>query len=271
MQLTANVYVETGYHGANVGYITTGQGIVMVDSPQRPTDAVAWRKRIEEEGEISYLINTHSHGDHFFGNFFFDAPIIAHQKAREAILKADINQLMARIEEIDPDGLSLVSEYHINAPTITFSENLTLYPGNPTIELIHLPGHSAGGIGILIPEERVIFAGDNIFCKLQAFLHEADPGTWQQSLKRIDELDVDCIIPGHGEICDKSYLIEQSSFIQEWVDTVQKALDRGWTKEEALSRISLLDRYPMAPGNEKRGPELQRMNVSRLYDVLTQG
>ena len=54
MKLTANVYVETGYHGANVGYITTDRGIVMVDSPQRPTDAVAWRKQIEGEGEISY-------------------------------------------------------------------------------------------------------------------------------------------------------------------------------------------------------------------------
>jgi len=270
MQLTKNVYVETGYQGANVGYITTGRGIVMVDSPQRPTDAIDWRKRIEDVGKVSYLINTHSHSDHFFGNFFFNAPVIAHQKAREAILKADINQLMTRIEEIDQGGLPLVSEYHINAPIITFSDKLTLYPCTPAIELIYLPGHSAGGIGVLIPEERVVFAGDNIFCKLQAFLHEADPVAWQQSLKRIGELDVDHIVPGHGEICDKSYLTEQSDFIQEWVDTVQKAIDKGWAREEALSRISLLDRYPMAPGNESRGPELQRMNVTRLYDVLTQ-
>jgi cyclase len=271
MQVTANVYAEIGYYGANVGYITTEQGIVMVDSPQRPTDAIDWRKRVEREGKISYLIDTHAHADHFFGNFFFNAPIIAHQKTREAILKSDIKQLLARVEEIDPEGLSMVSEYHINAPAITFSENLSLYLGNPTIELIHLPGHTAGETGILIPEERVIFAGDNIFHKVQAFLHEADPVTWLQSLKRIGELDVDYIVPGHGEICDKSYLTEQADFIQEWVDTVRKALDRGWAKKEAMSRISLLDRYPMAPGNEKRGPELQKMNVARLYDVLAQG
>ena len=269
MKLTTNVYAETGYQGANVGYITTRQGIVMVDTPQRPTDAVAWRKQIKEAGEISYLINTHSHADHFFGNFFFDVPVIAHQKAREAILKADINLLMARTKEIDPDGLPLVSEYSVNAPTITFSENFTLYPGNLTIELIPLPGHSAGGIGVLIPEEKILFAGDNIFLKLQAFLHEADPMVWKESLKRIGELDVDCIIPGHGEICDKSCLTEQADFIQEWVDTVKAAIDKGWTKEESLSRISLLNRYPMAPGNEARGPELQRMNVARLYEVLT--
>ena len=73
MKVTTSVYVETGYQGANVGYITTEQGVVMVDTPQRPTDAVAWRKQIKKAGEISYLINTHSHGDHFFGNYFFDA------------------------------------------------------------------------------------------------------------------------------------------------------------------------------------------------------
>ena len=271
MKVTANVHAEVGYYGANVGYITTEQGIVMVDSPQKPTDAVDWRKRVEKEGEIRYLIDTHAHADHFFGNFFFNAPVIAHQKTRESILKADIKQLLARVEEIDPEGLPLVSDYHINAPSITFSENLSLYLGSPTIELIHLPGHSTGETGILIPEERVLFTGDNIFRKVQAFLHEADPDIWLQSLKRIGELDVDYIIPGHGEICDKSYLVEQADFIQEWVDTVKKAIDKGWTKEEAMSRISLLDHYPMAPGNEKRGPELQKMNVSRLYDVLTKG
>ncbi|MFC1893773.1 MBL fold metallo-hydrolase [Chloroflexota bacterium] len=270
MQITANIYVETGYRGTNVGYITTERGVVMIDSPWRPTDAVTWRRQIEEKGHISYLINTHSHHDHVFGNFFFTAPIIAHQKAREAILVADKNELLARLAEIDPEGLPMVSEYHINAPSITFSEHLTMYLGGPTIQLIHLPGHTPGEIGIVVPEERVVFVGDNIFCRLQAFLHESDPFTWLQSLKRIGELEVDHIVPGHGEVCDKSYLAEQSGFIQEWVDIVKRAIDQGRTKEEALSEISLLDRYPMAPGNEKMGPELQRMNISRLYDVLTQ-
>ena len=75
MRLTPNIYVETGYRGANVSYVTTEQGIVMIDSPQRPTDAVAWRKQIEEKGQVRYLINTESHPDHFTGNFFFPAPI----------------------------------------------------------------------------------------------------------------------------------------------------------------------------------------------------
>lgn len=272
MQLTANVHVETGYRGANVSYVTTEQGVVMIESPQRPTDATAWRTQIEEKGQLRYLINTESHGDHFAGNFFFNVPVIAHQKTRDAILAADKNQLLERIAEIDPEGLSQVirSEYRINAPSITFSERLTLHLGSHTFHLIHLPGHTAGQTGVFVPQERVVFTGDNIFYKLQAFLHDADPFGWLQSLERLGELDVDHIVPGHGEVCDKSYLTEQASFVQEWIDTVRKAINQGWTKEEAMDRISLLDRYPMAPGNEPRGPEVQRNNVSRLYDVLSQ-
>ena len=268
MQLTSSIYIETDYQGANVGYIKTEQGIVMIDTPQRPTDAIAWRNIIEKEGEIKYLINTHAHGDHFFGNYFFSAPIIAHQKAREAILKADIELLRARIAEIDPEGLALINGYRVNPPTITFSENLTLFCNNLTLQMIHLPGHSAGGIGIYIPEERTIFAGDNIFCRLQSFLHEAEPAKWINSLERIGELDVDYIVSGHGDVCDKSYLAEQAAFIQDWVDVIKDAINRGWAKEQAIEKISLLDRYPMSPGNENRGLELQRMNITRLYDVL---
>jgi hypothetical protein len=59
-----------------------------------------------------------------------------------------------------------------------------------------------------------------------------------------------------------------STFIQEWIDAVTGAINQGMSLEEAQEKISLLDRYPMSPGNESRGLELQRMNVARLYQVL---
>jgi len=204
MQLTTNVYVETGYFGANVGYVTTEQGVVMIDTPHKPTDAVAWRREIEGKGQIRYLINTEWHKDHYTGNFFFAAPVIAHYKTREVILDVDKSQVLERIAEIDPEGLPLVTEYRVNAPSITFSERLTLHLGSHTLHLIHLPGHTAGETAVFVPKERLVFTGDNVFYRVQAFLHEADPFAWLQSLKRIGELEVDYIVPGHGEVCDKS-------------------------------------------------------------------
>ncbi len=271
MQLTANIYVETKYYGANVGYITTEQGLVVIDTPPRPTDAIDWSRVVGGKGQVKYLINTEPHWDHYFGNFFFPVPVIAHDKTREAILAVGKEQILERIAQVDPEGLPLVAEYKINAPSITFSECLTLYLGSHTLQLIHLPGHTLGETAVFVPEERLVFSGDNVFYKVQTFLHEADPFAWLQSLKSIGELEVDYIVPGHGEVCNKSYLTEQANFIQEWIDVVKNGIDQGWSKEESMARISLLDRYPMLPGEpEFMGPEVQRWNVSHLYDLLSQ-
>ncbi len=269
MQLTKNIFVETGRYGCNLGYVTTQEGVVMIDSPTRPTDAITWRGEIEKKGRLKYLINTEPHFDHTTGDYFFDVPVIAHEKTREAVLTADKEQRLERIAQVDPEGLSLVTDYRVIVPSITFSERLSLYLGSHTFHLLYLPGHTDGEIGVFIPEERLAFTGDNVFYKLQAFLHEADPFAWLQSLKKIEELDVDYIVPGHGEVCDKGYLVEQASFIQEWLDTVKSGIDQGWSKEEAMCRISLLDRYPMLPWEvESMGPEVQRWNVARVYDLL---
>jgi len=271
MKLTANIYVETKYFGANVGYIVTKQGLVMIDTPPRPTDAVDWKREIDGKGQVKYLVNTESHWDHYFGNFFFPVTVIAHDKTREAIMRVGREQILERIAQIDPEGLPLVTDYKVNFPSIVFSECLTLYLGSHTLQLLHLPGHTEGQTAVFVPEERLVFSSDNVFYKLQTFLHEADPFAWLQSLKRLGELEVDYIVPGHGEVCDKSYLAEQSNFIQDWIDVVKKGIEQGWTKEEAISRISMLDRYPMLPGEpEFMGAEIQKWNVSRLYDVLLQ-
>jgi hypothetical protein len=84
----------------------------------------------------------------------------------------------------------------------------------------------------------------------------------------MQELEADILIPGHGSICDPSYIPEMSSFIQAWIDKVTVAINQGLSLEEAQERISLLDIYPMSPGNENMGPELQKLNVAHLYRVL---
>ena len=135
--------------------------------------------------------------------------------------------------------------------------------------MIHLPGHTASEIAVYIPEERLVFTSDNVFYKIQTWFHEADPEAWLESLRRLGELDVDVIVPGHGEVCDKGYLGEQAAFIEDWIAAVRDAIKRGLSKEQAQAEISFLDRYPMGQGMEAVGPIVQQMNVARLYDLLT--
>lgn len=268
-QITDNIHVETRCKGANTSIVTTAEGLVMIDNPHRPSDCLRLREEIARLGEVRYLINTEHHIDHVTGNYFFPGTVVAHEEAKKAMEQLPMEKVIRRVREIDPRELSLMEKYQVRMPTITFSERLSLYLGNHTFNLLHLPGHTAGQIAVHIPQERVLFTGDTVAYRVQIFMHECEPLQWLQSLKKIEEMDVDIIVPGHGEVCDKSYLPELASFIQEWVDTVKSAIAQGLSKEEALDKISFLDRYPMDVGEANMGPEVQRWNVGRLYDLLT--
>lgn len=263
-----NIYVETGFRGCNPSFVVTSDGVVMIDSPQNPSNAVQWRDEIKGKGEVKYLINTEPHGDHVTGNFFFPGVVIAQEGTREAVLTSmSAETVRERVQAIDPEGLQYLEGYKVKKPSITFTNRLSLYLGNHTFELIHLPGHTASETAVFIPEERVIFTGDNVFYKTQVFIHQGLPEEWLKSLERIGELDADWIVPGHGQICQKDYLPEQAKFIRDWVGAVKDAISKGMTREEAHQSISFIDRYPMDTGLEAMGEMVQHMNIDRLYDL----
>lgn len=267
-KITPNVYAEIGFRGCNPGFVVTSDGVVMIDTPQMPRDAAQWRDAVAQHGPVRYVIISEPHGDHFSGAHFFEGTVVSHEGTREAIRAASVDQLKERLEQTDPDQLPLPDGFDYRVPSVTLSERMTVYVGDHSFELINLPGHTPFQLAVYIPEERVAFTSDNIFYKVQAFLHQAVPDAWLESLDRLAELDVDFLVPGHGEVCDRSYIPEMKGFIQAWVDAVSGAIDRGLSLEEAKSQISLLDRYPMQPGHEAMGPMLQEWNVTRLYEVL---
>lgn len=267
-KITDNVYAETGFRGCNSSFVVTKEGVVMIDTPEIPMDALKWRDEISKHGEVRYLINTESHDDHFTGNYFFNGTVVAHEGTREAILAASVEQFKEHLEQISPESLSVMGGFNYRPPTITLSQRMTLYLGDHTFRLIHLPGHASFQVVVYIPEERVVFTGDNVICGVQPWLHECLPYDWLNSLKRIQELEADVIVPGHGAICDMSYIPEMSAFIQDWIDAVTSAIDQGMSLEEAQDTVSMLERYPMEAGIEHLGPQVQRMNVARLYEVL---
>ncbi|MBI3328693.1 MAG: hypothetical protein HYZ81_18575 [Nitrospinae bacterium] len=83
-------------------------------------------------------------------------------------------------------------------------------------------------------------------------------------------MDEEIFVPGHGVVCNKSYLDEQASYILEWKAYVQRAIDQGMSKDEATEKLTAMtDRYPMDVGLEGQAPRVMRMNVANLYDYLT--
>ena len=269
-QVSSNVFVETQVRGCNHGFVTTSDGIVMIDSPHKPSDALKLKAELEERGKLRYIINTEPHGDHWTGNAYFDAPVIAHEGVRTRILNTNMQEHVARIGAFGPEEPKLLEGYTPNAPIITFKNGMTLHVGDHTFQMIHMPGHTLYQAAVLIKEEGVVFTSDNIFHKVQTWLHEANPDLWLVALESLRSLDEEIFVPGHGAMCDKGYLDEQGSFILEWKEYVKSSIDSGMTRDEAVASLTkFTDRYPMDVDQEGMAPMVMRISASNLYDYLT--
>jgi glyoxylase-like metal-dependent hydrolase (beta-lactamase superfamily II) len=269
-QISDNVLIETQQKGANHGLVATSEGLVVIDTPHKPSDAVRLKAEIERRGRLRYIINTEPHSDHWTGNAFFDVPVVAHEGVRARILGTDLAAHVARVGSFGPEEPKLLENYKPNAPVITFQSEMSLHVGNHTFRMVHMPGHTPFQAAVIVVEEGVVFTSDNIFCNVQTWLQEANPDHWLKALESLRALREETFVPGHGPVCDKRYLDEQGSFIQEWVEYVRGGIGRGMNKEQCVASLTAFtDRYPMDVGQDGMSPQVMRLNVANLYDYLT--
>jgi cyclase len=156
-QLTADVFVETGLRGANHGLVTTSDGVVLIDTPHKPTDALRLRAEVERRGRLRYIVNTEPHGDHWTGNAFFDAPVVAHEGVRSRILGTDLAAHVARVSSFGPDEGQHLEGYRPNAPVITFRDEMTLHVGDHIFRLVSMPGHTPYQAAVIVEQEGVAY------------------------------------------------------------------------------------------------------------------
>jgi cyclase len=279
-RVTDRVFTNTQLRGCNPSYVITSDGVVVVDTPQLPTRAVAMREEAETHGPIRYVINTEHHVDHIFGNYFFKGAgsVVHHQGVYEnfMVVTEDLDPYAYALEAVptdDPEAESIFperDEYYAdpNKGQIVFTGDLTLHVGDRTFHLLHTPGHTPGQIAVHCPEERVVFTGDTIFKDCQTWLMTSDVDQWLEALDRIERLDVDYLVPGHGDVTDLSYIRVQRANLLEWEAAVATAVANGWTREETIARVNFADRYPVDIGQGYMMDHIQTLNAASLYDKL---
>jgi cyclase len=280
-QVTRNVRTSTDIRGCNPSYVKTADGVVVIDTPQLPTRAVAMRQEAESQGPIRYLVNTEHHVDHIFGNYFFKGvgTVVNHQGLYDNFMvpTPDLDPYEYAKEAIptdDPDGAAIFperDEYYAdpNKGKIVFTGDLTLRVGAHTFNLLHTPGHTPGQLAVYVPEERVVFTGDTVFNECQTWLMTSNVEQWVEALDRIKALDADHLVPGHGPVTTLTYLDRQRAVLLEWKAAVADAVAKGWTREETIARVSFAERYPVDVGQGYMMDHIQTLNAASLYDKLT--
>jgi cyclase len=282
-QVTRNVFTNTKLRGCNPSYVVTSDGVVVIDTPQLPTRAVAMRAAAERHGPIRYLINTENHVDHIFGNYWFKGAgeIVNHKALWDIFMdpKAALDPFVYALEAIptdDPDAAPLIPDrdaYYADLPrgTVVFTGDLLkLRVGDHTIDCHWTPGHTPGQLAVHVPEERVVFTGDTIFSGVQTWLMTSNVDQWLEALETIRALDVDYVVPGHGPVVALDYVQTQRAVLMAWKAAVADAVSKGWSREETIAQVRFDDQFgPVDVGQAYMMDHIQNNNAGSLWDKLT--
>ena len=282
-QVTPNVFTITKLRGCNPSFVVTSDGVVVIDTPQLPTKAVAMRAEAEKHGRIRYLINTENHVDHIFGNYWFRGAgeVVNHKALWDIFMdpKAALDPFDYALEAIptdDPEGAALLPDrdaYYADLPrgTVVFTGDLLkLRVGDHTIDCHWTPGHTPGQLAVHVPEERVVFTGDTIFSGVQTWLMTSNVDQWLEALETIRALDVDLVVPGHGPVVTLDYVQTQRAVLMRWKAAVADAVAKGWSREETIAQVRFDDEFgPVDVGQSYMMDHIQNNNVGSLWDKLT--
>ena len=198
-------------------------------------------------GEVIAVVNSHCHVDHTFGNAAFRAafgavPIHAHERAAEATVPRGLEAQSLAAREPDDRSREMVDTPLIAADQ-TFSSTAVLDLGDRQLELVHPGrGHTDGDLVIRLPDVDVVLAGDLIEeSGPPAYGDDCWPMEWPLTLDIVLGLTTPTtvIVPGHGAVVDRDFLMTQRSGIGVVAETIRDLANRGVSVDDALASTTI--------------------------------
>jgi cyclase len=265
-RISENIYwfqSET-YAQVCAGVIAGPKWAVVVDT-MMPQESLAMRDFIQNKLNllVKYVINTHHHADHSWGNCLFPgATVIGHELCRQMLTDRSLSAL-----EVASQDNPLYKQLTIVPPHITFKEGtLNLRVGKKHLQLFSTPGHSDDGISVLVEEDRILFSGD-AFMPIP-FIVEGNLDLFIKTIQGFVELGLENIIQGHGEIILRGEIEDKVKENVTYLKAIQKAVR---TARRRKNPIDILDSLGVEACGKSRillgglAGELHRRNLRALY------
>ncbi|MEO3944966.1 MBL fold metallo-hydrolase [Gorillibacterium sp. CAU 1737] len=244
---------------------------------------------------VSYVINTHWHSDHTSGNQVFvpTAQIIststtreimdtfsrkrlAHYQENTAMLVQAIDDLEEQIQQetdeklkremvwenaTDREFVNMLPNLVHTLPTITYDKQMTLHGRDRSIQLLTFGGgHTQSDTIVYIPEYKIAVMGDLVLSNHHPVLANANPQEWLTILEQVEWLDVETIVPGHGEVCSLQELHAVKGYITDLWAIVTEAVH----SKKNLEEIEVPEKY-----RDWYFTTYFKTNVSKVSDLIT--
>jgi len=256
------------YAQVTAGAVIGPNWAVVIDTLALPEETLSIRDFIEQEVgvPVRYVVNTHYHADHAWGNYYFPgATVIASDLCRRLLEERGI----ASLENARKQNLAYRNA-KIVLPHITFEDgNVSLKVGKKTLSLSPLPGHSNDNVAVLVEEDRVLFSGDA--CMPLPYIVDGDIEELIMSLKRVAKMGLENVVQGHGDIILRG---EIDGYIKEnlnYLSAIRKAVRKSSKRKYPMDLLEEIDVESCGKSRVLIGglaEELHRRNLRALYHQL---
>jgi glyoxylase-like metal-dependent hydrolase (beta-lactamase superfamily II) len=275
-ELADGVIAYTAEGDPNVGAIVGPEYVIAIDARATPTLARRWLDDLREHTDkpVRFLVLTHYHAVRVLGAQAFDADnIVAHANTRRWVLERgaqDMESEMRRFPRLFADASSVPG---LTYPDLSFDGTLSFHFGDREVQLRYFGrAHTAGDVGIWLPRERILFAGDIVEAQATPYTGDAFVDEWRTTtLDNVSALGAEALVPGRGptavgEGAVREAVEETRGFLTAMRESVAEAKGGGASLKEVFdaTRAALLPRYGEWPIFEHCLP----FNVKRMSDEL---
>lgn len=222
----------------NVGAVACDGGMLIVDTRANRAqgrDLAASLRQISRL-PVRWVINTHHHWDHTFGNQAFpDAAIWGHERCAAALVEHG-EQMRQEVKRLAPDLAEAMDEVVVTPPGFTFSNRATVSLGGVPVEMLHPGrGHTDNDIVISLTGKGVLFAGDLIEEGAPPAFGDSFPLDWPSSLEAVVPLAGGVVVPGHGDTVDAEFVATQQEELRVVARLARERHASGMTPQQAAA------------------------------------
>ncbi len=234
--------VNRSNHGAiaNIGFIVGQRCVAVIDSGGNPQQGYQLKKAVKSITAlpICYVINTHVHPDHIFGNRAFknsSAKFVGHFKLPRAMSMRGQYYLDKSPDQI---GFKLIAD-DIIPPDIVVQDTLTLDLGGRKLLLTAYPtAHTDNDISVYDSQTNTLWLSDLLFVSHIPVVDGSLTG-WLKVLAKLEKKNFGMVIPGHGSVVKNwpKGMQAEKHYLQKLLIETRDAIKRGQFLEDALNTI----------------------------------